>query len=94
MSQRLENVLDQNEQMIKNDEKLGLVKEFGQVFMIEIFINKNYFGSRMITFSISFVRTDECYYFLKGFLSSNFVTKYEKRTLQNSIQTEAQRCSK
>ena len=37
MSQGLENVLDQNEQMIKNDEKLGLVKEFGQVFIIQYF---------------------------------------------------------
>ena len=37
MSQRLENVLDQNEQMIKNDEKLGLVKEFGQLFLILYF---------------------------------------------------------
>ena len=40
MSQRLENVLDQNEQMIKNDEKLGLVKEFGQLFLILFFINQ------------------------------------------------------
>ena len=40
MSQRLENVLDQNEQMIKNDEKLGLVKEFGQLFLI-LFLSIN-----------------------------------------------------